>query len=119
MSTLRTMANWLIRYIAATVIILAITYAGVWLYATVFHARFSTTLYWALLGEGLLLIFIGIASGLSTSEYVYIRQGAINPLVMREGMEHFKRGPEKRGMGILLGVVGLTIIFIWLTIYFH
>ena len=119
MSTLRTVANWLVRYVLATIIILGATYGCVWLYATLVRTSFSVTLYWILLGEGLLLIFIGIASGLSTSEYAYIRQGAINPLVMREGMEHYRRGPEKRGMGILLGAVGLTIILIWFTIYFH
>jgi hypothetical protein len=119
MSTVRAVASWLVRYVLATIIILGATYCGVWLYATLVRRRFSSTLYWVLLGEGLLLMFIGIASGLSTSEYAYIRQGAINPLVMREGMEHYRREPEKRGMGILLGVVGITIILIWFTIYFH
>jgi len=89
----------------------------VWLYATLARVNFSNILYWVMLGEGLLLIFIGFASGLSTSEYAYVRQGAINPTIMRASMEHFKRGQEKREMGILLGLVGLTIIFIWLIIY--
>jgi hypothetical protein len=117
MSILKKVVEWLVRYILATTITLGATVSGVWLFATITKASFSNMLYWVLLGEGLLLVFIGIASGLSTSEYAYIRQGAINPLAMRAGMEHFKRGPEKRGMGILLGIVGLTIIFIWMTIY--
>jgi hypothetical protein len=119
MSATKEIAKWLTRYILATITILAATAGGAWLYAMLTQRSFVVTFFWVLLGVGLFLIFLGIASGLSTSEYVYIRQGAINPLVMREGMEHFRRGSEKRGMGILLGVVGLTIIFIWLVMYFH
>ena len=117
MSALQKAVSWLVRYILATIIILAVTYGGVWLYATLTRRSLSATLYWVLLGESILLIFIGIASGLSTSEYAYVRQGAINPLIMREGMKHYRRGPEKRGMGMLLGVVGLTIFLIWMMMY--
>ncbi|MGQ9565995.1 MAG: hypothetical protein ACUVT5_05565 [Candidatus Bathyarchaeales archaeon] len=116
-SIFKIVAEWLIRYILATIIILGATFAGVWLFAMLTRGNFSNILYWVMLGEDLLLIFIGIASGLSTSEYAYIRRGAINPTVMRAGMEYFKRGPEKHGMGILLGAVGLTIIFVWFIAY--
>ncbi|MEM2102140.1 MAG: hypothetical protein QXM22_01340 [Candidatus Bathyarchaeia archaeon] len=117
MSTVKKAVDWLVRYILATAIILGATFAGVWLYAMVTRGNFHNILYWVMLGEGLILIFIGFASGLSTSEYAYVRQGAINPTVMRAGMEHFRRGHEQRGTGVLLGLVGLTIIFIWLIIY--
>jgi len=117
MSTVKKVVDWLVRYILATAIILGTTIFGAWLYAILARVNFSNILYWFLLGAGLLLIFIGFASGLSTSEYAYIRRGAINPTVMRADMEHFRRGPEKRGMDMLLGLVGLTIIFIWLIVY--
>jgi hypothetical protein len=58
----------------------------------------------------LILLGIGMASLLPISEHAYTRQAAINPAMARESMRQRKGKPEKRELGILMGIVGITIV---------
>jgi len=63
------------------------------------------------LGVPVVLMGIGVVSALPLSEYAYMRQAGRNPAIARETVRHQKRKPEKRELGIVLGVVGITTAF--------
>jgi len=72
-------------------------------------------------GIPLILMGIGIVSLLPLSEYTYTRQAGTNPLIARESVKHQKRKREKRELGILLGIAGMTSILgidPWNTLFF-
>ncbi|MBS7632064.1 hypothetical protein KEJ15_00340 [Candidatus Bathyarchaeota archaeon] len=62
------------------------------------------------LGLPLAMIGIGVASILPMSEYAYMRGAGRNPVIARESVRHQRRKPEKKGFGILVGVVGAMFI---------
>jgi hypothetical protein len=62
------------------------------------------------LGLPLAMIGIGVASILPMSEYAYMRGAGRNPVIARESVRHQRRKPEKRGFGILVGVVGAMFL---------
>jgi len=112
MSYFKTFVAWLWRYLLTTAVVVTATSLVVFVYSSVALKPFIEMLFWVFLIEGLVLTAVGIVTGLSTSEYRYVGRGAINPPTMKAGMEHFKRGPDPTGWGMLLGLVGLTIVFI-------
>jgi len=50
---------------------------------------------------------------LPLSEYRYIRGAVSNPVIAREGMKHIRAGRDPKRMGIILGVVGFTLLLIY------
>jgi hypothetical protein len=54
---------------------------------------------------------------LPLSEYRYIRGAASNPVIAREGMKHIRAGRDPKRMGIILGVVGFTLLLIYFIIF--
>lgn len=57
---------------------------------------------------------VGAVSLIPLSEYSYMRGGARNPVIIREGMEDMKRGGSPNKIGIILGAVGLTLLIAYL-----
>jgi len=112
MASFKTFVAWLWRYLLTTAVVVTATSLIVLGYSSLASKPFLVTLFWIFLLEGLVLTAVGIVTGLSTSEYRYVGRGAINPPTMRAGMEHFRRGPDPTGWGMLLGLVGLTIVFV-------
>jgi len=112
MASFKTFVAWLWRYLLTTAVVVTATSLIVLGYSSLASKPFLVTLFWIFLLEGLVLTAVGIVTGLSTSEYRYVGRGAINPPTIRAGMEHFRRGPDPTGWGMLLGLVGLTIVFV-------
>jgi hypothetical protein len=54
---------------------------------------------------------------LPLSEYRYIRGAVSNPVIAREGMKHIRAGRDPKRMGIILGVVGFTLLLIYFIIF--
>ena len=106
------LTTWLWRYLLTTTILAIATSLGVFFYSTSTSEPFIHTLFWAFLIEGLVLTGVGGMAGLSMVEFAYVRMGATNPPAMRVAMEHLRRGHDTTtGWGILLGLVGLTLVF--------
>jgi hypothetical protein len=112
--------EWFRLYLLALSVSLTVIVSGAFLYATWTNRPFIDVLGWTLLLGAFILIGLGIVSLLPLSEYSYAsphgwgRAGA-NPVILREGVKHMvkkKREPRKRG--ILLGIVGLTLLLIYL-----
>jgi uncharacterized membrane protein YkgB len=70
----------------------------------------GNSLFFIYTGVLLILIGIGIVSLLPLSEYAYMRQAGLNPPIAREIPKHQRRKRERRELGILLGIVGITTI---------
>lgn len=69
-------------------------------------------LLWFSVGVPFVLMLIGVVSLLPFAEYAYARQGALNPAIARDSFQAMqRRKPEKKGLGVLLGLAGLTIVF--------
>lgn len=105
---MRKLLAWLTLYL-----IITCSLSTVFAILALVYAIFPTQLFEKLLlffsiGAPLILIGIGIASLLPLSEYAYIRQAGINPAIAREGLRHQRRKREKRELGILLGITGIT-----------
>lgn len=79
---------------------------------SVFQTRLmENILLWFSIGVPVVLMLIGFVSLLPFAEYAYTRQGALNPAIAREAYQATqRRRPEKKGLGILLGLAGLTIV---------
>jgi len=101
---------WLVLYVMLSGIFFA-GFTALAVVNTIFHNEFlekaSVALYFTTL---LILIGIGIVSLLPISGYTYIRQTALNPAVTREILREEKKGRNGKEFGILLGIVGITII---------
>ena len=122
MTFIERFTEWLRLYVLITVAVLAVTTLGVFLYTTWAKNSFFKVLSVVLLVEAIILIGIGIASLLPLSEYSYVGYGrgrsGVNPVIIREGLEHIKRGThEPRELGMLLGIVGLTLLLIYLVVF--
>jgi len=99
MTYIKKLATWSWRYLLTTTVLATVTSLGIFFYSTLATKSFLNTLFWAFLIEGFVLIGIGFVTGLSMSEYAYVRHGAINPPAMRAGMEHLRRGHDPVGWG--------------------
>jgi len=85
---------------------------------TIFPTQLESSLYWITFGLPLILIVIGIASALPLSEYAYMREAGRNPVIARESIKHLTRRRERREIGILMGIVGVTSILGMNPLYF-
>jgi len=103
-------------YSLALLVTLTVILMGTLLYATLTNKPFLDTLRSTLIIGVIALTAVGFVSGLPLSEYSYIRAGALNPAIMREGERHARRRREPRKLGIILGIVGLTLLVIYFLI---
>ena len=104
-------------YLLALAITLAIIILGVLFYAIIMSKPFLEVMRWALIIGALVLLGVDFVSMLPFSEYRYIRGAALNPTIAREGMKHIRRGSDPKRMGIILGVVGFTLLLIYFTLF--
>jgi len=75
----------------------------------VFPASFlDRLLYLFPYGAPLILICMGIVSLIPLSEFFYLRKGGINPAIAKDIETARRRGREKKELGMLLGIAGLT-----------
>ena len=104
-------------YLLALAVTLTIITLGALLYSALMSKPFSETMRWAIVIGALVLLCVGFVSMLPLSEYRYIKGAALNPVIAREGMRHIRAGRDPKRMGIILGVVGLTLLLIYLIIF--
>lgn len=104
-------------YLLTLAVTLAILTSVALIYATYMNKPFLETLHWALIIGAFVLFVIGFVSLLPFSEYRYLRGAALNPIIAREGMKHIKAGRESKRMGIILGIVGFTLLLIYFIIF--
>jgi hypothetical protein len=114
--------EWFKLYLLAVSASLTVIVSGTFLYSAWKNKLFLDVLNPALLLGALILIGIGIVSILPLSEYSYTvpygkGRAGVNPAIIKEGIEHVKRKREPRKLGILLGIVGLTLLLIYLIIF--
>lgn len=100
---------WFLLYLILAVALSAF-FGLLFFLATIFPAQLEGSVFWITFGVPLILIVIGIASALPLSEYAYMREAGRNPVIARESMRHLKRRRERREIGILMGIVGVTSI---------
>ncbi|NWG11313.1 hypothetical protein HXY33_06175 [Candidatus Bathyarchaeota archaeon] len=86
--------------------------------STIFPTQLEGSLYWISFGLPLILIVIGIASALPFSEFAYMREAGRNPVIARESIKHVTRRRERKEIGILMGIVGVTSILGMNPLYF-
>jgi hypothetical protein len=93
------------------------------LFATLMKKPFFDVFRSTLLIGTIVLIGIGVVSMLPLSEFAYTSpygrgRAGVNPAIMREGANHLRRGREEpRELGIILGVVGLTLLVMYLLVF--
>jgi hypothetical protein len=115
------MLDWFCVYLLVTGF-----YSAIFSVAVMIHLLFSSALTETMLGIvgfGFPIVFmgIGVVSLLPLSEYRYMKQAGINPAIARESVQSMRRKPEKKELGILVGLVGLAIVFRfdpWLAFFF-
>lgn len=104
-------------YLLTLAVTLAILTLGALIYATFMNKPILETLRWALIIGTFILLVIGFVSLFPFSEYRYLRGAALNPITAREGMKHIKAGRESKRMGIILGLVGFTLLLFYFIIF--
>jgi len=115
------MFDWFCIYLIVTG-----TYAALLSITVTIDSLFSSTLTRTILGIvnfGVPIVFmgIGVVSILPFSEYSYTKQAGTNPVIAREIVQHMRRKPEKKELGILVGLAGLAVILRfdpWLAFFF-
>jgi hypothetical protein len=114
--------HWFRLYLLAVSISLVVADSGAALYATLTNTPLLTALGSAVLLTALVLIGIGVVSILPLSEYSYSTphgrgRAGVNPAVLREGAAHMRRKREPRKLGMLLGIVGVTLLLVYFIIH--
>jgi hypothetical protein len=59
-------------------------------------------------------LVVGIGTLLPLARYAYTRQAGTNPAIARESFEEIRQGKEeseKKALGLILGIVGITLFF--------
>ena len=115
------MLDWLYVYLLVTG-----TYTALFSVTVMIHLLFSSALTGTMrdiVGFGVPIVFmgIGVVSLLPLSEYRYMKQAGINPAIARESVQSMRRKPEKKELGILVGLAGLAVVFRfdpWLAFFF-
>jgi len=112
--------KWFNFYLSVLSVSLAVILSGSLIFAVLTNRSFLDVLNFALLLGAIILIGVGIVSSLPLSEYSYgapygIGRAGTNPVILRDSIRHMKkRKKESRKRGILLGLVGLTLLLIYL-----
>lgn len=101
----------------ALVSTLTIIILGALMYSSWTQASFYETLRWTFILLTLVLLGMGAVSLVPLSEYTYIRQGTRNPAIIRAGMEDIKREERSPRLGVILALVGMTLILIYLVVF--
>ncbi|MEM3580487.1 MAG: hypothetical protein QXH40_00605 [Candidatus Bathyarchaeia archaeon] len=117
MTVKEALKNFSKLYLITLAVTLIILTSGALIYAAIMNKPLSGTIRGALIIGALVLIGIGFVSLLPFSEYRYIRGGALNPAIAREGMRHIRAGRDPKRMGIILGFVGFTLLLIYFAIF--
>ena len=104
-------------YLLALAFALIFIVLGVLIYTLWTTKPFMETMRWGFIIGALFLLCVGFVSMLPLSEYRYIRGAGLNPVIAREGMKHIKAGRDPKRMGIILGIVGLTLLLIYFVIF--
>jgi len=104
-------------YLLTLAVALIFIVLGTLIYASWKAKPFMETLRWGFIIEALVLLGVGVVSMLPLSEYRYILGAGLNPVIAREGMKHLETGGEPKRMGIILGIVGLTLLLIYLILF--
>ncbi|MEM2147638.1 MAG: hypothetical protein QXJ94_03430, partial [Candidatus Bathyarchaeia archaeon] len=105
-------------YLIALAFTLAIIMLGALLYAGFMDKPLLESMRWAFIIGIFVLLSVGFVTILPFSEYRYVRGAGINPAIAHEGMKHVKSGRDSKKMGIILGIIGLTLFLIYCIIFF-
>ena len=103
-------------YLLALAVTLTVIAFGTLIYAMWTTKPFMEVMRYGLVIGTIILLGVGFVSMLPLSEYRYIRAG-LNPVIAREGMKHIKAGRDPKRMGIIFGIVGLTLLLIYFIIF--
>ncbi|MEM1552713.1 MAG: hypothetical protein QXH03_08620 [Candidatus Bathyarchaeia archaeon] len=117
MTVKEVLKNFSKLYLTALATTLILLTSGALIYTTIMNKPFLETIRGALIIGALVLLGIGFVSLLPFSEYRYIRGGALNPVIAREGMRHIRAGRDPKRMGIILGFVGFTLLLIYFIVF--
>ena len=117
MSILKDFVEWLKLYMLTFTSTLAIILLVTLVYAAWAKMPFLNVLRWTLILGIIVLAGIGAVSLIPLSQYTYVRRGAINPAVIRAGMDDMRRESDPKKIGIILGLVGLSLTTIYLLVF--
>jgi len=101
---------WFCAYLIITCCV-SIVFAVLAFVYSVFPTWFTSNLLTVFsIGVPFALLLVGFVSLLPFSEYAYLRQSGTNPAIAREGLRERERKPRKKGWGVVLGIVGITLL---------
>lgn len=109
--------EWSKIYLFALFLALVVIFSGTLLYALLTNKPFLDALHLIWIIVAVILMSIGIVSIIPLSEHSYMSpygrgRAGVNPAIIREGAKHMrKREPKK--LGIVLGIVGLTLLVLY------
>ena len=109
--------KWLKMYVLAFTITLAIILLVTLVWAIWARMPFLSVLRWTMIMGIVVLAGIGAVSLIPLSQYAYVRRGAINPAIIRAGMDDIRRETDPKKIGIVLGLVGLSLTAVYLLIF--
>ncbi len=109
--------KWLKMYVLAFAITSAIILLVTLVWAIWAKMPFLSVLRWTLIIGIVVLAGIGAVSLIPLSQYTYVRRGAINPAIIRAGMDDMRRETDPKKIGIVLGLVGLSLTALYLLIF--
>ncbi len=109
--------EWLKIYLLAFAITLAIILLVTLVCAVWAKMPFLSVLRWTLILGIIVLEGIGVVSLIPLSQYTYIRRGAINPAIIRAGMDDTRRESDQKKIGIVLGLVGLSLTVVYFLVF--
>lgn len=117
MSLKRSFMEWSKIYLLALCLTLAVIFSGASLYALLMNKPFLDTLRLIWIIAAVILMSIGIVSIIPLSEHSYMSphgrgRAGVNPAMIREGVKHMRKR-EPKELGIVLGIVGLTLLVLY------
>jgi ABC-type transport system involved in cytochrome c biogenesis permease subunit len=104
-------------YLLALAVTLTVIAFGTLIYAMWTTKPFMEVMRYGLVIGALVLLGVGFVSMLPLSEYRYMKGAGLNPVIAREGIKHVKAGRDPKRMGIIFGIVGLTLLLIYFIIF--
>jgi len=114
---LRDAMEWLKLYALAFTSTLAIILLVTLVYAVWAKMPFLNVLRWTLILGIIVSAGIGVVSLIPGSQYTYVWRGKINPTIIRAGMDDMQRESDPKKIGIVLGLVGLSLTTIYLLVF--
>ena len=117
MHILRDAMEWLKLYALAFTSTLAIILLVTLVYAVWAKMPFLNVLRWTLILGIIVSAGIGVVSLIPGSQYTYVWRGKINPTIIRAGMDDMQRESDPKKIGIVLGLVGLSLTTIYLLVF--